>query len=93
MKVESGSGFISKLLKFLDFQSLIGNRQSKGEQSDSAYQLTWITEYLAVGYAPMSHVELESIKEQGIDAIVNLCAEFCDLHEIEEHGKCPCLAG
>jgi protein-tyrosine phosphatase/Fe-S-cluster containining protein len=84
MKLESGSGFISKLLKFLDFQSLIGNLQSRGEQSDSAYQLTWITEYLAVGYAPMSHIELESIKEQGIDAIVNLCAEFCDLHEIEE---------
>ena len=84
MKSESGSGFISKLLKFLDFQSLIGNRQSKGEQSDSAYQLTWITDCLAVGYAPMSYVELESIREQGIDAIVNLCAEFCDLHEIEE---------
>jgi len=50
----------------------------------SEYQLTWITSDLAVGYAPMSHAELESIKSQGIDAIVNLCAEFCDLHEIEE---------
>jgi len=51
------------------------------------YQLTWITPYLAVGYAPMSYAELDSIRSQGIDAIVNLCGEFCDLHEIEEgHG-------
>ncbi len=50
----------------------------------SEYQLTWVTPDLAVGYAPMSYAELESIKSQGIDAIVNLCAEFCDLHEIEE---------
>jgi len=48
------------------------------------YQLTWITSQLAGGQAPMSYEELESIKEQGIDAIVNLCGEFCDLHEIEE---------
>ncbi len=50
----------------------------------SEYELTWITQDLAVGYAPMSYAELESIESQGIDAIVNLCAEFCDLHEIEE---------
>lgn len=49
-----------------------------------AYQLTWIMNQLAVGYAPMSYAELDNIKEQGIDAIVNLCGEFCDLHEIEE---------
>ncbi|MCB2180847.1 MAG: dual specificity protein phosphatase family protein [Desulfobulbaceae bacterium] len=49
-----------------------------------SYILTWITDSLAVGYAPMSYAELDSIKEQGIDAIVNLCGEFCDLHEIEE---------
>ncbi len=48
------------------------------------YKLTWITDHLAVGYAPMSYAELDSIKEQGISAIVNLCGEFCDLHEIEE---------
>ena len=52
--------------------------------TDSQYQLTWITSDLAVGYAPMSYAELESIRLQGIDAIVNLCAEFCDLHELEE---------
>ena len=50
----------------------------------SEYKLTWITAQLAVGYAPMSHTDLESIKAKGIDGIVNLCAEFCDLHQIEE---------
>lgn len=48
------------------------------------YQLTWITDNLAVGHAPMSYAELDQIKAQGIDAIVNLCGEFCDLHEIEK---------
>ena len=52
--------------------------------TNSEYQLTWVTPDLAVGYAPMSYAELDSIKSQGIDAIVNLCAEFCDLHEIEQ---------
>jgi Fe-S-cluster containining protein len=48
------------------------------------YELTWITPYLAVGSAPMSFDDLDAIKAQGVDAIVNLCGEFCDLHEIEE---------
>ena len=48
-----------------------------------AYRLHWITEYLAVGHAPMSYDELDSIRSQGIDGIVNLCGEFCDLHKIE----------
>jgi len=51
----------------------------------SGYLLTWVTKNLAVGQAPMSYAELENIKEQGIDAIVNLCEEFCDLHELEEN--------
>ncbi|MFH1217336.1 MAG: dual specificity protein phosphatase [Pseudomonadota bacterium] len=50
----------------------------------SEYRLNWITDNLAVGYAPMSYAELDHIKSQGIDAIVNLCGEFCDLHEIEQ---------
>lgn len=50
----------------------------------AGYQLTWITDDLAVGYAPMSYADLDTIRAQGIDAIVNLCGEFCDLHEIEE---------
>ena len=48
------------------------------------YELTWITSQLAGGRAPMSYDELSFIKEQGIDAIVNLCQEFTDLHKIEE---------
>jgi protein-tyrosine phosphatase len=50
-----------------------------------SYELTWVTDQLAVGHAPMSYEQLDSIKEQGIGAIVNLCAEFCDLHELEEN--------
>ena len=50
----------------------------------SQYPITWITDGLAVGYAPMSYAELDSIKARGVDAIVNLCAEFSDLHTIEE---------
>jgi protein-tyrosine phosphatase len=48
------------------------------------YTLTWITSQLAVGSAPMSYDDLDTIRAQKIDAIVNLCGEFCDLHEIEE---------
>jgi len=51
----------------------------------SAYPLTWVTKNLAVGHAPMSYEELDSLKEQGIGAIVNLCGEFSDLHEIERN--------
>jgi len=31
----------------------------------------------------MSNADLESINGHGINAIVNLCGEYCDLHEIE----------
>ena len=48
------------------------------------YIVTWLTSQLATGSAPMSYDDLDTVKEQGIDAIVNLCAEFCDLHQIEE---------
>jgi protein-tyrosine phosphatase len=50
-----------------------------------AYLLTWVTNQLAVGHAPMSYDELESIREQGVDGIVNLCGEYCDLHQIQEN--------
>jgi len=50
----------------------------------SDYQLRWITDDLATGHAPMSYDDLDYVRDQGIDAIVNLCGEFCDLHEIEE---------
>lgn len=50
-------------------------------------EITWVTDNLAVGHAPMSYAHLEELKSQGLTAIMNLCAEFCDLHEIEEkHG-------
>lgn len=50
----------------------------------SDYRLTWITDRLALGHAPMSYDELKSIRDQGIDGIVNLCGEYCDLHRIEQ---------
>ena len=51
------------------------------------YQLSWITDSLAMGHAPMSFTDLDSIREQGVQTIMNLCGEFCDLHEIEDkHG-------
>lgn len=51
----------------------------KGE----AYLVDWVTDSLAVGQAPMSYEALGRLREQGIGAILNLCAEFCDLHWIE----------
>jgi hypothetical protein len=47
------------------------------------YRLNWVTDSLAVGQAPMSYPDLDSLRRQGIQAIMNLCAEFCDLHWIE----------
>jgi protein-tyrosine phosphatase len=32
----------------------------------------------------MSYDDLDQIRAAGIGAIVNLCGEYCDLHEIEE---------
>ncbi|NLI82876.1 MAG: hypothetical protein GX443_14470 [Deltaproteobacteria bacterium] len=54
------------------------------EEEPTGYALTWITQRLAVGHAPTSYEDLESIREQGIDAVVNLCGEYCDLHQIEK---------
>jgi len=48
-----------------------------------AYQVTWVTDQLGVGQAPMSYPQLDAIRAQGVNAILNLCGEFCDLHEIE----------
>jgi Fe-S-cluster containining protein len=47
------------------------------------YTPTWIMPKLAVGHAPMSYDDLEALKRQGVDAILNLCGEYCDLHDIE----------
>ncbi|MBT3178186.1 MAG: hypothetical protein HOG03_16855 [Desulfobacula sp.] len=51
------------------------------------YPLKWITKSLAVGYAPRSEDNLISARAAGIRAIVNLCAECYDLHEIERDSK------
>ena len=45
--------------------------------------VSWVTPGLAVGHAPMSWDHLDRLKAAGIGAIVNLCAEFPDLPEIE----------
>jgi pyruvate, water dikinase len=61
-----------------------GNLQSQSEAEISFYRPTWVTDQLAVGHAPMSYEDLQSIKRQGLDAIVNLCAEYRDLYDIEK---------
>jgi protein-tyrosine phosphatase len=55
--------------------------------SRGAYSATWVTDQLAVGAAPMSYEQLDCLRAEGIGAILNLCGEFCDLHDIE------CAAG
>lgn len=56
-------------------------------QNQEAYPLTWVTDHLGVGPAPMSHAALDSLRAQGVRAILNLCGEFTDLHDIEAaHG-------
>jgi protein-tyrosine phosphatase len=47
------------------------------------YELAWITDQLATGHMPMSSVDFDQIRAGGIDAIINLCGEFCDLKEVE----------
>jgi len=55
--------------------------------SKPGYEINWVSDHLAVGGAPLSYEELDRIKVCGVDAILNLCAEYCDLHEIEtKHG-------
>ena len=47
------------------------------------YPLKWITPQVAIGYAPHSDADIDDLKDQGISAVLNLCAECYDLHEIE----------
>jgi hypothetical protein len=49
------------------------------------YPVRWITTELSVGYAPRSYNDLETIRVQGIAAIVNLYAECYDLCDIEKN--------
>ncbi|HDQ39713.1 MAG TPA: phosphatase [Desulfonatronum sp.] len=53
--------------------------------TSSDYPVYWITDQLATGPAPMSYDHLDALKAGGIDAIMNLCAEYCDLHDIESN--------
>ena len=49
--------------------------------------LVWVSDQLAVGAAPLSYAQLARLHDEGISAILNLCGEFCDLHDIErDHG-------
>lgn len=48
------------------------------------YPLKWINDDLAVGYAPRLAGQLQPIHDAGINAIVNLCTECYDLHEVEK---------
>lgn len=61
--------------------SLFKRRPNK---DSPAYPLSWVTPHLAVGHAPMSYAELQSIKEQSVQAIMNLCLEIEDLVEVEQ---------
>ena len=47
------------------------------------HPITWVTDHLAVGPAPMSYDTLDFLRSQGVRGILNLCAEFTDLHRIE----------
>jgi predicted protein tyrosine phosphatase len=49
----------------------------------SGYHLKWVTDHVAAGHAPISHDQLNAIKAAGVRAIVNLCGEYGDLHQIE----------
>lgn len=51
----------------------------------SNYKLTWVTPQLSVGHAPLSDADLNTIRLEGVAAIVNLCSEYCDLHEIQQN--------
>jgi protein-tyrosine phosphatase len=58
---------------------------NEGQQkmTENAFPVYWITENLATGAAPMSYDHLDHLRAVGIGAIMNLCAEYCDLHHIE----------
>jgi protein-tyrosine phosphatase/Fe-S-cluster containining protein len=60
--------------------SLFKRQQDKG---GPVYPVSWVTPNLAVGHAPMSYAELQSISQQSIQAIMNLCQEIEDLAALE----------
>ena len=54
-----------------------------GPTPESTYPLKWITQQVAIGYAPHCQADIDTAKALGIAAVLNLCAECYDLHEIE----------
>jgi hypothetical protein len=54
---------------------------------DDSYEIFWATPDVAVGAMPCKPEHLALLHAHGIRAVLNLCAEFCDLPDIErEHG-------
>lgn len=49
----------------------------------AGYHIYWITENLGVGHMPFSDDDFNDLRAAGVSAIVNLCWEYCDLHEIQ----------
>ena len=47
------------------------------------YKLRWVSDNLAIGVAPGSSASLETVRNEGIDVILNLCAECGNLHIVE----------
>ncbi|MGJ3523963.1 protein-tyrosine phosphatase family protein [Nitratidesulfovibrio sp. D1] len=49
-----------------------------------AFPVTWVTPHIAAGPAPVTREHLDALREQGIQAILNLCEELCVLAELEQ---------
>jgi protein tyrosine phosphatase (PTP) superfamily phosphohydrolase (DUF442 family) len=54
-----------------------------GQSNQYSYPLKWIAPQIAIGPAPHSRMEIDAIKSKGIAAVLNLCLECYDLHEVE----------
>jgi len=51
------------------------------------FRLLPVGQGLAVGAMPCKEAHLDLLRAHGVSAVLNLCAEFCDLPDIErEHG-------
>ncbi len=51
------------------------------------FEVLWVDKSLAVGAMPCKDEHLRLLRECGVGAVLNLCAEYCDLSDIEKtHG-------
>jgi len=50
---------------------------------EDGFEIFWATPDVAVGAMPCKPEHIALLKAQGIGAVLNLCAEFCDLPGIE----------